>query len=224
MIKKKIEIEDFDEIQDDNIDIDLDSIIDSLSEDEELLIEDDIDGYDDGMNDEEKNDPRDELFKHFKLSNNKHKIDGTHSLKRDTIFHGKINEDTDELIPDFHKLEQTSYDNFIVDRDLSYNDNYSSPKNLAEDVYNCLYEFTEINFKSTRRKPNRISFNNNYSMLIEHLGHKYSNSELFVEFSYYFTDNIFNMFKMLDKKYATCIIGELRKKGYLKNLKDINFV
>ena len=59
-------------------------------------------------------------------------------------------------------------------------------------------------------------------MLLYNIDKQYTQSEIFVELSYYFTDNIFNMYKLLDKKYATSIIKELREKGFLNNL-DINF-
>ena len=59
-------------------------------------------------------------------------------------------------------------------------------------------------------------------MLLTNIDKQYTQSEIFVELSYYFTDNIFNMYKLLDKKYATSIIKELREKGFLNNL-DINF-
>ena len=61
-------------------------------------------------------------------------------------------------------------------------------------------------------------------MLLNNIGNKYSKSEIFVELSFYFTDNIFNMFKLLDKEYATRIIVELKQRGHLANLNNINFI
>jgi hypothetical protein len=60
-------------------------------------------------------------------------------------------------------------------------------------------------------------------MLLDNIGKEYTKSEIFVELAYYFTDNMFNMFKLLDKEYATQIIIELKESGYLHNL-NINFI
>ena len=87
-----------------------------------------------------------------------------------------------------------------------------------------LSEKTELDFSCNRRKPNRQAFNDYYKMLIDNIGKEYTKSEIFVELSYYFTDNIFNMFKLLDKEYATQIIIELKHAGYLDNLNNINFI
>jgi hypothetical protein len=81
-----------------------------------------------------------------------------------------------------------------------------------------------LDFKQNRRKPNKETFNNYYNLLLKELGFRYTKSEIFVELSYYFTDNIFNMFKLLDKKPATIIIKELMQKGYLKNINGIDFL
>ena len=67
-------------------------------------------------------------------------------------------------------------------------------------------------------------FNEYYNLLLNKLHLKYTNSEIFVELSYFFTDNIFNMYKLLDKNSATIIIKELMQKGYLKNLQNVNFL
>ena len=61
-------------------------------------------------------------------------------------------------------------------------------------------------------------------MLLSEIGKTYTKSEIFVELAYYFTDNIFNMYKLLDKKYAIGIIEELKDKGYLSDLKSVIFM
>lgn len=164
----------------------------------------------------------------FKNTANKHKLEGTHRLKRDTIFLGKVDteEDAEETTTSF-EYEQN---NFEIERGSEYDaesksyENYFYVKELAEDIYKILDEKTTINFTQNRRKPNRQTFNNYYKMCITDLDTKYSKSEIFVELSYYFTDNIFNMFKLLDKRYATGIIIELKNKGYLKDIGNINFI
>ena len=101
---------------------------------------------------------------------------------------------------------------------------YLTNKNLEKDVYEALQNYTNIKFLNNRRKPNKEDFNEYYTMLLDKLQHKYNRCELIVTLSPYFTDNLFNMFKLLDKKYATGIILELKEKGYLKDIGDINFV
>lgn len=185
-------------------------------------------GESDDENDENDENVNDDIDIMFKFNTNNHKIEGKHSLKRDTIFKGKIE----------HKFQEHSYitedysqsDGFPIEAGSAYefeskhNDEYVSRLDLANDVYILLQNKTELDFTSNRRKPNRQAFNDYYRMLLNNLGKKYSKSEIFVELSYYFTDNIFNMFKLLDKEYATQIIYELKQSGYLDNLNNINFI
>ena len=156
-----------------------------------------------------------------KLNTNKHRQEGKHSLKRDTIFKGKVSDDDEKeenLINDYN-------DNSNI-FDIHYNDgdDYLDNNNLNRDVYDILVLKTNIDIKQNRRKPNKNTFNQYYLILLKELNFKYTKSEIFVELSYYFTDNIFNMFKLLNKKLATEIIKELVQKGYLKNLKGVNFL
>lgn len=206
---------------DDNLDDNLDNLDESLDEEE------DIDDYSTDPN--ESDDNSDDIDIMFKFNTNNHKIEGKHSLKRDIIFKGKIKEESVEeqtYITD----EQTPTDGFPIESGSMYefeskhNDEYVSRIELSNDVYHLLKNNTELDFTSNRRKPNRQAFNDYYQMLLNNLGKKYSKSEIFVELSYYFTDNIFNMFKLLDKEYATQIIFELKQNGYLDNLSNINFV
>lgn len=160
----------------------------------------------------------------YKMNTNKHREQGKHQLPRDTIFKGKIedkNEDKDEKKSD----NSSSYDTSNI-FDIQYNegDDYLNQNNLTKDVYKVLNDKTKLDFKQNRRKPNKEVFNGYYNLLIKELGYKYTKSEIFVELSYYFTDNIFNMFKLLDKKPANSIIKELMQKGYLKNISGINFL
>ena len=209
-------IDDEEEINDDN---DLSNIeIDEESEDEIQIEIDDEDEHVDT-----------EFDIMFKGRANKHKLEGTHSLKRDTIFMGKLDEETTE---DEFETSTADYDtdNYDIERGSSYEietrhyEDYQYKKNLTKDIYDILDEKTEIDFVQNRRKPNKQTFNNYYKMCIDELGHKYTKSEIFVELSYYFTDNIFNMFKLLNKKHTTSIIIELKEKGYLTDIGNINFI
>lgn len=207
-----------------NIDEDIDDI--EIYDDIEIIISDtdiDVDGE---IDDSEDSD----FDKMFKGTANKHKLEGTHALKRDTIFKGKLDEQQEEA------LEYTTYfpdfdaNNYTIERGSAhemesrhYEDSYHK-QCLVKDVYSLLCNRTDIDFVENRRKPNKEIFNSYYKMSLEELGTKYSKAEIFVEISYYFTDNIFNMFKILDKKYATGLLLELKKLGYLKDIGGINFI
>jgi hypothetical protein len=162
----------------------------------------------------------------YKMNTNKHREQGKHQLPRDTIFKGKIEEKNPEK--EDGQDSPDKQDNYDVSNifDIQYNegDDYLNQNNLTRDVYGILNDKTKLDFKQNRRKPNKELFNNYYNILLRELSFKYTKSEIFVELSYYFTDNIFNMFKLLDKKPANAIIKELIQKGYLKNISGINFL
>lgn len=210
---------------DENLELDN---LDELNELDELndIIIDDFDDEEQNVEEVEE----DDVDIMFKFNTNNHKLEGKHSLARDTIFKGKVedvNEETEHL---------SSQDDFNISDGLpievgtnyefesKYHEEYIGRLNLQKDVYDLLNEKTELDFSSNRRKPNRQAFNDYYKMLLSNIGKEYTKSEIFVELSYYFTDNIFNMFKLLDKEYATQIIVELKQSGYLNNLNNINFI
>jgi hypothetical protein len=180
-------------------------------------------------------DAESELDVYFKYGTNNHKLDGKHSLKRDTILNGKINESTEIEQENYSHgvAEFEMYDNAgdiplekgsLFEEESKHAEDLQSRRKLAEDVYHLLKSNTDLDFRSNRRKPNKATFNNYYKMLLTNIDSQYTKSEIFVELAYYFTDNIFNMYKLLDKKYATTIIMELREKGFLNNLNSINFM
>jgi len=167
----------------------------------------------------------------FKFNTNNHKLEGKHSLTRDTIFKGKLDDNSEQS--DYfsgNQEESYSYDGLPIEVgsnyefESKYHEEYVGRLNLSRDVYDLLNEKTELDFSSNRRKPNKQAFNDYYKMLLDNIGKEYTKSEIFVELSYYFTDNIFNMFKLLDKEYATQIIVELKQSGYLSHLSNINFI
>ena len=228
MVQKKV-IENLDENIDENLDLDefnLDDVLDEFSndiDDIDDLEEDSIETF----NDEIEEDSDDDIM--VKFNTNNHKIEGKHSLARDTIFKGKV-EDNTEQSEYYSTQDEFSIDGLPIEIGTSYefeskyHEEYIGRLNLSRDVYNLLSEKTELDFSSNRRKPNRQAFNDYYKMLLDEIGKEYTKSEIFVELSYYFTDNIFNMFKLLDKEYATQIIVELKQSGYLSNLNNINFI
>jgi hypothetical protein len=149
-------------------------------------------------------------------------------LKYDSIFKGKKEEAVDE--DDTSDLFSGYYRETIeVDKGSNYhfesidNEMYIRTKLVKERVYFVLGEHTTINFLNNRRKPSRVDFNNYYSLLKIHLkDESFTNVELFNELSVYFSDNLFNMFKLLDNKWRNLIITELQDHiGKNINSKDI---
>ncbi len=165
----------------------------------------------------------------------KHKIKGKHSLEYDSIFKGKkkkYDEDDvyleyEEFDPDYHVPRQESF-NFDVGSSY-YQENMKSSEShrlrqLREDIYEIIVSKTNINIKSSRRKPGRVDFNNYLTVLIDNLDtNKYSYTEVFTEFSFYFSDNLVNMFKLLDEKWGGKISKELEDKANL-DLDDLDFM
>jgi hypothetical protein len=215
MDKKKIDEE---EINNEN---------EQFTDEEEILFEEEL--YEIDINNKvEKNENFDLIFK---FNTNKHREEGKHSLERDTIFKGKLKkqvvDENDNLIENsigYTEEIEDHNDNFSILDNYKDNEDYLNQNNLSKDIYNMLKLKTDIDFSTNRRKPNREIFNMYYDTLLKELGFRYTKSEIFVELSFYFTDNIFNMFKLLDKRPATIIIKELIQKGYLKNLNGINFL
>lgn len=214
LIQEELNSENFDEdVNDVDIDVDEESNIDNTVNNDES--ESDLDVY-------------------FKYSTNNHKLEGKHSLKRDTIFNGKIAdadfEDSYHIDFGIHESDIYEFGDIPIERgsifeeESRHNDDILNRRRLSEDVYNLLKNNTELDFSANRRKPNKVIFNNYYKMLLTNMDKQYSKSEIFVELSYYFTDNIFNMYKLLDKNFATSIIIELKEKGHLNNLDNINFM
>ncbi len=155
----------------------------------------------------------------------KHTIEGKHSLKYDSIFKGKKEESNDNEDFDIMFFNEK----FEVDKASQYwfesidNENYTKEKRVKEKVYEVLSANTDINFLNNRRKPSRSDFNHYYYLLKVHLKNEnFTNIELFI----YFSDNLFNMFKLLDNKWRNMIITELQdhigKKNYSNEILQRN--
>lgn len=143
----------------------------------------------------------------------KHKQNGKHALKYDSIFRGKKDDPLDEET-DMGGTSGYFNDSFDIDKSmyLSHDDeSYQKDKRLKERVYEVLTQNTDINFLNNRRKPSKSDFNQYYFLLKTHLrDESFTNIELFNELSVYFSDNLFNMFKLLDNKWRNLIIKELQ--------------
>jgi hypothetical protein len=142
----------------------------------------------------------------------KHQQNGKHSLKHDSLFKGKI-EDADDLSEDIDYYA----DKFDVDRTSNShyesieNEEYLRSKMVKEKVYEALLGNTDLNFMNNRRKPSKTDFNKYFWVVKQHVRKfSFSNVEIFNELSVYFSDNLFNMFKLLDNKWRNLIIQELQ--------------
>jgi hypothetical protein len=216
----------------DDFDEELDDQIEDFDESNQESDEDDSDdGYEMKIDDEDDNldiiieiDEEDLNITDVKPDENesddvvlsKHKVEGKHSLKYDSIFKGKKEDPLDED-DDLGGFGMYHKDTIEVDKSSNYyfesidNEKYIRSKLVKERVYVILTENTTINFLNNRRKPSRLDFNQYYSLLKTNLtSESFTNIELFNELAVYFSDNLFNMFKLLDKKWRNLIINELQ--------------
>jgi len=223
-----------DETNEDSLPDDDDSDNDADSEESEINIGDDDDNLDiiieideDDLDITEESEQKPEESESDGVILSKHKLEGKHSLKYDSIFKGKKEDPLDEE-------EGTSFDSYQkdtieVDRSSNYyfesidNEKYIRTKQVKEKVYEVLSQHTTINFLNNRRKPSRTDFNQYYNILKVNLQNEsFTNVELFNELAVYFSDNLFNMFKLLDKKWRNLIINELQEHiGKNTNSKEI---
>ena len=173
---------------------DIESIVDEMVEDD--MDEDDVDDEDDET-----------------IFTSKHKASGKHSLGYKTFVkeEKKIDEDDFEMNLLLETAEATE-----TNRGSAYyiesieNDNYVKNKKVAEKIYNYLLENTDMNFLMPRRKTSIANFNNIFFKLINLLkGENCSKIVIFHELAYYYSDNLRNMFKMLDEQYKMLILAEL---------------
>lgn len=236
MVKKNNDIEDEpdfapeenenEESYEDQIDGDIDEFVDSDDESGDLVIEIDEDDLEFDLSKEEE--PKTE---NSDIVLSKHTLEGKHSLKYDSIFKGK----KEETIQEGEGEGSSMYFNetFEVDKSSDYwfesvdNENYIKQKRVKEKVYEVLSTHTDLNFTNNRRKPSKTDFNNYYYLLKTHLkSESFTNVELFNELAVYFSDNLFNMFKLLDNKWRMMIITELQdhvgKQSYSKEVMNRN--
>jgi hypothetical protein len=203
---------------------------DDVQEDDEIIDDDDnldimieIDDEDLALDDDDSKSVEDD--EGIVLS--KHKMEGKHSLKYDSIFKGKKDTPMDE-----DELDGFAYyhkESIEVDKSSNYyfesidNESYVRSKLVKERVYTILCDQTELNFMNNRRKPSRADFNTYYNLLKVQLEEEsFTNVELFNELAVYFSDNLFNMFKLLDNKWRNMIINELQDHiGKNQNSKDV---
>ena len=237
--------DDFDEELDDNLDEmtetsdDTDEYTDEDTDDEDdeksgMSLDDDDDGDIDILIEIDEDDLEllDKEEKKEEDSENdivlsKHKLEGKHSLKYDSIFKGKKEDPLDEDDMDGFALYHK--ESIEVEKSSNYyfesidNESYVRTKLVKEKVYSVLSENTGLNFLNNRRKPSRVDFNEYFNLLKKHLdSESFTNIELFNELAVYFSDNLFNMFKLLDNKWRNQIISELQEHiGKTSNSKEV---
>lgn len=151
-----------------------------------------------------------------------------HALKHDDIFKGKKQKKSIEE-DEYDTEDDYTNDKIIIDPGLSIheeatnNADYQRMKQLKSEVYRILLNLTNLDFSKNRRKPGPSDFNKFYAIVKNNLDvSMYSKCEIFVELCYYFSDNLYNMFKMLNKKDGAEIVKELRV--YMKMNKKLDTV
>jgi hypothetical protein len=200
--------EDFeDELSSQDENPNLDDIFENEIIDDEIIEEEVIQ-----VNDEDLKLEEEEVKEEVVLS--KHTIHKKHSLSYDSIFKGRKE---DPLTEDDYESSGFN-ETFEVDKSSIYwfesvdNENYVKEKRIKEKVYEVLANHTDLNFLNNRRKPSRSDFNQFYYLLKTNLQEEsFTNIELFNELAVYFSDNLFNMFKLLDNKWRNMIISELQE-------------
>jgi hypothetical protein len=96
-----------------------------------------------------------------------HKQDGKHSLKYDSIFKGKKD---DENYEDSDVADGYFNETFELDKTSSFyfetrdNESYLREKRVKEKVYDVLTTKTNLNLLNNRRKPSKIDFNSYYCL------------------------------------------------------------
>jgi len=224
MLKKSKNEMEKEEMYEDSNSTDGDSISEEIMIEEEGFVEEVIKIEEDDL----KFDIKSESSEDVVFS--KHSIYGKHSLKYDSIFKGKRE---DPLTEESSEMRSGYNENFEVDKSSHYwyesidNENYVKEKRVKEKVYEVLEKHTDLNFLNNRRKPSRTDFNRYYFLLKTQLFEEsFSNVELFNELAVYFSDNLFNMFKLLDNKWRNMIIDELQdhigKQNYSNEIKNRN--
>ncbi len=191
--------------------------------DDDFDVDDDSDIEDDSDMDDKK--PANKV-----VVNSKPKLIGKHSLVHDSIFKGKkTNNITDEAESEYIiKNVGGSLDisDGVLDGEESNSSiDYYRDSRLKTVIRDLLEEFTDINFLANRRKPSKSDFNAYYALLIKELfQYGYTKTEIFIELSGYFTDNIWNMFQLLENKYSNIIISELKEKVSFRDMDKIDFL
>lgn len=212
-VEKSAEFEDEEELEDEEETFEIEEIIEE-DEDEEI---EDVAVFNQKEEIEEKS---------------SHKKYKKHSLKYDSIFKGKkeildeeVLDDADcMMVPDRIEIMQGT----VVYEESRNPEEYNRLKKLTELIYDILLNHTELNFKKNRRKPSPKDFNRYFEIIKEKINDRsFSDCDIFVELAFYFSENLFNMFKLLDPEKGSKIMMELKEYMSKKNgtnLDEMDFV
>lgn len=206
-----------------------DELLDELEEDDESIFED-LEEDEDSPSKFVEEPEADEAPVRIKSNGIKSKLIGKHSLPYDTIFKGKKNEPITEDSDSEYIIKNAGGSFDVSDETLEFEESRNSIDHyrdvrLKQEIASKLSEFTDINFTANRRKPAKTDFNAYYAMLLKELAHYgYSRTEIFIELAGYFSDNVWNMFQLLEKQYCNSIINELKEKYGLSDMGKIDFL
>jgi hypothetical protein len=157
------------------------------------------------------------------------KLIGKHSLTFDTIFRGKRDGKNEEYESE-HIIKNAGgaldIDTSRIDtNELKSSVDYYRDNRLKREIIKILDNQTNIDIKAPRRKPSKIIFNEYFELILTELNfHGYSKTEIFIELSGYFSDNIWNIFLLLDNKYSNIIIKELKEKYGLDDIDSVEYI
>lgn len=159
------------------------------------------------------------------MNKSKHAIEGTHKLKRDVIFKGKLTpseyaEENYTLVPNTNTMfsyepSTSRYEEFNNSID------YQQNRVMKLEVYDIMMSFG-IDPNSSRRMPGYDDAKKWFTYLYENIKTHRSVCELFIEFSYYFTEQHLNLLKRIDSEHRNIIMAELQeyKKNKFKDIPD----
>tara|TARA_R110000772_G_C13305840_1_gene439333 strand:+ start:4963 stop:5685 length:723 start_codon:yes stop_codon:yes gene_type:complete len=164
----------------------------------------------------------------------KHQQQGKHSLQYDIIFKGRKEELSEDEgnTSTFDYQDSFQYDPGTPFYDEAYNNtDVERRRKITTKVYDIVKDKTDINLKTSRRKPSKVAFNKYFILLKKELkDESFTNIELFNELAVYFSDNLMSIFKLLDNQWRNLIIKELQdhigkatdesKTVCIKNLKE----
>ena len=155
---------------------------------------------------------------------NNHKTPGKHKLKQDSIFKGRKKTEDEEIddlnLPIQNLTAQRHYCDMV-----SYGEESDRIRRLKVIMHDIIKDKTKINLKNSRRKPSRIDFNDYYRLMCKEIdSNQFTRTEIFVELSGYFSDNVYSMFKLLDKNFRVKIVNDLVNKYNIDiDTDNINF-
>lgn len=199
-------------------------------EEDNLLLGDDEDVKRDVADESDEDADEEPAASRKKKSTLKPKLIGKHSLSYDTIFKGKKNvapeagDVSEHIIRNAGGTLDINDDSIEGEESMSSIDSYRDLR-LKDEIYKILKNNTDISFKANRRKPAKTDFNSYFALLLKELSKfGYTRTEVFIELSGYFSDNIWNMFTLLDKEYSNVIIKELKEKRGLSDMGKIDFL